>query len=97
MEYTAFVYKNANDLTSKEEWTAFFDRAREAGIYRGGYALGIHYKIGNFEIDELTDAISGYMHLEADDLEQVMALLRTHPIVAKGGSISLCEIPKKFD
>jgi len=97
MEYAAFVYKNAKELTSKEEWTEFFDRARETGMYRGGYALGIHYKIGNFAIDELTDSISGYLHLEADELEKVIALLRTHPVVAKGGSISLCEVPKKFD
>ena len=90
MQYIAFVYKNTREITTAEEWQDFFLRARAAGIFAGGGAIGPNYRLGNREIPDLSEDISGFMRFEAEDLEELAKLLDSHPVVRKGGSIALC-------
>jgi len=94
MHYIAFVYKNTREPTTAEEWQDFFARARAAGIFRGGGAIGITYRLGDPEIPDLSDDISGFMRFETEALGELTELLDSHPVVRKGGSIALCEVPK---
>lgn len=94
MKYIAFVYKNTTTHTTAEEWQAFFDQARASGLFSGGGGFGVNYRLGNPQIDDLTEKVSGFLLFDGDDLAAVAELLESHPVVVKGGSIALCEMPK---
>ena len=38
--------------------------------------------------------IGGHMRFNAHDLEEILTLLHSHPVVVNGGTVEVCELPK---
>lgn len=94
MEYIIFIHKNTDTPTTDDQWNTFFTTARQSGLFKGGSAIGERYAIGTKEVTPITRTVGGYMRFDADSLEELQALLETHPVVVNGGTVEICEMPK---
>ncbi len=93
-QYILFIHDNTESDPTLKEWGEFLDAARKSGLFKGGSAIGERITIGNAETAKSSDHIGGYMRFDAEDRQEVLALLQTHPVVVHGGSVELCEMPR---
>lgn len=94
MEYILFIHKNTESPVSKEEWSSFFNAARESGMFQGGSEIGKRILLGEKSATDITKYIGGFMRFESNNLEAVKELLNKHPVLINGGTLELCEMPK---
>lgn len=94
MQYLALIHKHTDSPTTDEEWERFFEAAKASGMFQGGSEIGKRYVVGRTPVIDVTDSVDGYMRFDSDDLEQLLALVNNHPVIAHGGTIELCEMPK---
>ena len=50
--------------------------------------------LGSQPVPAITDSVAGFMRFETDDKNALMQLLKLHPVLAHGGTLELCEMPK---
>ena len=94
MEYIAFMHRNTDTASTKEEWDRFFDLARMSGLFQGGSAIGKRSTIGDKGVPDVTNHVGGYMRFDSETPDELNELLRKHPTVLHGGRIEICEMPK---
>ncbi len=68
--------------------------AEESGMFRGGSAIGERVTIGDCRSRRSTEHVVGFMRFDSDDKERLLALVARHPVVVRGGSVELCELPR---
>ena len=93
MQYLLLIHGNSKTPPSSQDWSAFFERAKESGTFRGGSAIGAKQVIGTSASPIFSEHITGFMRFDCDDKQRVLDLLSHHPIVANGGTVELCEMP----
>jgi hypothetical protein len=94
-QYLLLIHDDAKSKASTEEWTQFFVAAKESGYFRGGSEIGERVIVGGDGVSaQPTSHIGGFMRFDADDKAKLLELLRHHPVVLRGGSVELCEMPK---
>jgi hypothetical protein len=93
MEYLLLIHNNATSRTAEAEWTEFIARARDSGTFRGGSELGSRELVGSDAPVPSSAHLGGFMRFETDNRTRLLDLLRSHPIVAHGGTVELCEMP----
>ena len=94
MEYLALIYNNTQMVTRPEQWEAFFERAKGSRVFKGGSALGSSLMFGDDSIESTEDKIVGFMRFDADNSDEVMELLKLHPVLLNGGTMELREMPR---
>ena len=94
MEYITFMHGNSDTSTSKDEWSKFFELANQSGLFRGGSAIGKRTIVGQKNVPDTTEHVKGYMRFDADSKDDLIQLLRKHPVAMHGGTIEVCELPK---
>jgi hypothetical protein len=92
-QYLVLIHSNAKSLATPEEWDQFFAAARQSGLFQGGSEVGKREVLGDTESAQSSAHIVGYMRFDADDKQQLLDLLKRHPVVLHGGSVDLCELP----
>ncbi|WP_428305878.1 hypothetical protein [Lacipirellula sp.] len=92
--YLLLIHGNARSDPSPAEWAAFFHTAEQSGLFRGGSAIGGRTILGDAANAQPSDHIVGYMRFDADDKQPLLDLLHTHPVIAHGGTVELCELPE---
>lgn len=93
-QYLLLVQGNLESRTTPEEWNAFFAAAEESGHFRGGSEIGRRTVLGNVATAQSTDHVVAYMRFDAEDRQQLLELLEKHPVIVRGGSAELCELPE---
>jgi hypothetical protein len=76
------------------EWDAFFESASASGIFSGGSEMGKREILGNGDPVGQSDHIVGYMRFDSENKQEVLELLKIHPVILSGGTVELCELPK---
>ena len=94
MEYILFIHNNSDSPVTKDQWDIFIAEANKIGIFRGGSEIANSTVVGNKNVSDITRDIGGFMRFESEDINNILDLLTKHPIVNKGGSVQLCEMPK---
>jgi len=94
MDYILFIHNNTVSRAAEEDWGRFFCRARASGIFVGGSEIGNRQMFGSQPVPAITDSVAGFMRFETDDKNALMQLLELHPVLAHGGTLELCEMPK---
>ena len=94
MDYIAFMHRNEQTPSDKEEWDHFFELAKESGLFRGGSAIGKRSIVGKEGVPDTTINIGGFMRFESQTLEELNKLLQHHPGVKHGGTVEVCELPR---
>ena len=92
--YLLLIHANPQTAPAPAEWSAFLQAAEQSGLFRGGSAIGGRTILGDAAIAHTSDHIVGYMRFDADDKQPLLDLLHTHPVIAHGGTIELCELPE---
>ena len=92
MQYLLLIHRGGGEIPAGE-WEAFFERARESGLFRGGSELGARWLIGAGSAGATTDHLAGFMRFDAEDRGSLLELLQAHPVVRHGGTVELCEMP----
>ena len=95
MEYIVFIHNNTDKETADEQWHSFFSLATDSGIFQGGSEIYNPLSIGNKTIPNITDNIAGFMRFETKDKNKLLTLLENHPVIIEGGSLEICEMPKR--
>lgn len=94
MQFIAFIHGNSDTTATTEQWSRFFEDAKDSGMFQGGSALGSRHAIGKKPVSDSTDTIVGFMRFDSDDLGRLMELLDRHPVIRHGGTIELREMPQ---
>lgn len=94
VQYLLLIHGSTQSDPTSEEWESFFEVARQSGIFRGGSELGDREIIGDHQGAKPSDHIVGFMRFDSEDKDQVLAVLKLHPIVVHGGCVELCAMPE---
>ena len=94
-QYLLLIHGNAKSAATEEEWGRFFALARESGLFVGGSEIGERVVVGDSDSLKSTDHVVGYMRFDSDEKQQILDLLKEHPVVRHGGSVELCELPRR--
>ena len=93
-QYLLLIHGNSTSAASAEEWEQFFHVASEGGLFKGGSEIGDRTVIGEPDTAKSTEHIVGFMRFDAEVKDSILRLLEQHPVVAHGGTVELCEMPK---
>ena len=93
-DYTPLIHKDTDTSPTSDEWNGFIKTAVESGMFKGGSAISARQKLGRKDVVDTTETIGGFMRFDAEDFDDLMALLNDHPVVKHGGTVELCEMPK---
>ncbi len=72
-------------------WNAYIKTLMASGLFRGGSALANGVCVDNSG-QEFDCSVNGFMRFEADDIDQVRALLTDNPLLLAGGKVELLEL-----
>lgn len=93
-EYILLMHSDTASAESGSDWDAYIGRLHEAGCFRGGSVIGAGQ---SFRKDGLPGPvaahISGFIRIEAADLEAARALLPGNPAFEAGGTVEIRELP----
>lgn len=93
MDYLLLIHNNADQSPTEEEWSGFFGKAMESGMFKGGSEFGASRMFGGESAGQLAPKLGGFMRFRADEPETLEELLAEHPVVRNGGSVELVELP----
>lgn len=94
MQYILLIQGNTKSEPTADEWHQFFTTAQQSGLFKGGSAIGYRSFIGDAKSAKPSNHIVGFMRFDSTDKQKLIDLLQKHPVVLRGGSIELCEMPK---
>lgn len=94
MQYLALIHNNADTTPTAAEWSRFIEAGTQAGLFRGGSAIGSRLSVGPKEVPDTAHSVGGFMRFDAQELGPLLQLLESHPVVRHGGTIELFEMPK---
>ena len=90
-----FLILNHDDGGGHRDWAPYLTKLREAGVLRGGSAIGRGACVRKNGPDEpITRHIVGFIRIEAADFETARALLAGHPLYEAGGLVEIRELPR---
>ena len=75
---------------SNGDWGSYIEKLAKSGMFRGGSSLGRGISASKGKIVEACQ-ITGFIHLEADSLQQARSLLAGNPLYEGGGRIEILE------
>ena len=93
-QYLLLIHRNAKRKPTPDDWEKFVTAAKASGLLRGGSELGDRLLVGDTQSVQPTSHIGGYMRFDAEEKSKLLELLQIHPVVAGGGTIELCEMPR---
>ena len=96
MQYILLIQGNVTSPSTSDEWETFFAAANKSGLFKGGSEIGKRTAIGDVRAARSTDHIVAYMRFDADDKQELLDLLKKHPVIVHGGSAELCEMPESL-
>jgi hypothetical protein len=94
MEYLALIHTNAGTAPTSAEWDRFIKAAVETGLFRGGSAIGVRRTVGTPGVADTSQQVGGFMRFDAEEPSELLRLLESHPVVVRGGTVELFEMPK---
>ena len=94
MQYIALIHNNTDSKPESIEWERFIAGAIETGMFKGGSAIGFRQTVGTKPVPATTRSAGGCMRFDSDDLAELRKQLDSHPVVMRGGTIELLEMPR---
>jgi len=97
-DYLLLMHSDAVDdhvAADEGRWTAYFEKLRASGLFDGGSSIGTGQcfrKAG--PAAPLSDSLSGFVRVRADDLEAARRFLVGNPVYDAGGTVEIRELPR---
>jgi hypothetical protein len=79
----------------RAEWAAYLAKLRDANAFQGGSSIGDGVCVAKSGLGRpLTRGVSGYIRINAIDLDAARALVSGNPVYEAGGTVEIRELPK---
>jgi len=94
-DYILFMHGDVSSQLSPELWETYLAGLRARGAFQGGSEIGLGEVVRKGgAAPAITRHLTGYIRVEAKDLEAAKALAAGNPVFEAGGSIEIRELPK---
>jgi hypothetical protein len=96
-DYIFLMHNDARDEERNhgDEWAAYFAKLRQAGAFQGGSAIGDGVCLSKTGTPPgITPQLAGYIHVQAESLNQARELVQGNPVFEAGGTVEIRELPK---
>ncbi len=94
-DYILLMHGDKVDRDTPEDWVTYLAGLTEAGVMRGGSAIGTGECMRRAGAAPLiTTHLNGFIRVEARDLEHVRELLAGNPVYEAGGTVEVRELPQ---
>ena len=98
-EYIFFMHSDISETEAAggnlPTWEQYFAALRSAGRFQGGSSIGAGECVSKSRRPkETTSHLSGYIRVQARDLDDAKALLEGNPVFEAGGTVEIRELPR---
>lgn len=92
-DYMFFMHDDARD--GENDWEPYLTKLKANGSFEGGSAIGngVCVRKGG-EVPSLTAHLTGYIRVNADDLDHARSLLAGNPHFEAGGTVEIRALPR---
>jgi hypothetical protein len=92
-----YIFLMHDDATADDEtsWDGYLRGLKESGVFEGGSVIGAGIcarKRG--AVPSITAHLTGYIRVNADDIEHARSLLAGNPHYEAGGTVEIRELPR---
>ncbi len=97
-DYILFMHDDAREspgVDTDAAWGSYLEALQKSGRFLGGSALGggkCHALSGTAK--EPTAHITGYLRVQADNIDDARAFLKGNPVFEAGGTVEIRELPR---
>ena len=98
-EYIFFMHSDVPEQEgaggNPATWEQYFAALRSAGRFQGGSSIGAGECVSKGRPPgQITSHLSGYIRVQARDLDDARALLQGNPVFEAGGTVEIRELPR---
>lgn len=97
-DYIFFMHNDGQDKGEANDdaaWEEYFAMLRASGRFSGGSAIGSGVCVSTSgQSKNITLHLSGYIRVQAEDLEDAKKLLEGNPVLESGGTVEIRELPR---
>ena len=96
-DYILLMHNDVPDgqSRSQHDWSAYFAKLREVGAFQGGSSIGGGACMTKSAASRpITAHISGYIRVQAPNLDAAQNLVLGNPVYEAGGTVEVRELPK---
>jgi len=94
-DFILLMHRDASAPVALALWPDYFAKLKGLGVFQGGSAIGpgaILRKDGTG--GEITNHLTGYIRIQAKDLNAARVLVIGNPVFESGGSVEIRELPQ---
>jgi hypothetical protein len=92
-----FIFLMHDDTTApvnEAVWEAYFGLLNRSGVFRGGSEIGQGVGVRkDGAAGPLASHITGFIRIEAADLQQARRMVEGNPVFEAGGTVEIRELP----
>jgi hypothetical protein len=90
-----FIFLMHGDAQAEGDWAPYLAKLRESGCFQGGSSIGGGVAVRKDGAARSTSAqLSGYIRVEARDLDHARTMLEGNPVYEGGGTVEIRELPR---
>lgn len=92
-EYIFLMHDDAN--ADVNAWQPYIGDLQQRGFFEGGSAIGDGICVRKRDaIPSVTTHLTGYIRVNAENLEQAKSLVAGNPLFEAGGTVEIRELPR---
>jgi len=78
-----------------DSWSTYLSTLRASGCFEGGSAIGAGICMRKSGVaPEVSGHLTGYIRIQAEDLEHAKSLVGGNPVFEAGGTVEIRELPR---
>ncbi len=95
-DYILFMHNDAQAAESDAAWEQYLGKLRSTGQFAGGSSIGSGECVAKSrQPPGITSHLSGYIRVQAENLEAAKKLLEGNPVFEAGGTVEIRELPRE--
>ena len=92
-EYIFLMHDDAE--ADEDAWQPYIGELQRRGVFEGGSAIGDGICVCKRDASaSITAHLTGYIRVNAENLEQAKSLLAGNPLFEAGGTVEIRELPR---
>jgi hypothetical protein len=92
-DYIFFMHDDASD--GENDWGPYLAKLKNGGSFEGGSAIGNGVCVRKSgAVPSLTAHLTGYIRVNADNLDHAKTMLAGNPHFESGGTVEIRELPR---
>ncbi len=94
-DYILFMHGDVSTKPTPGLWETYLAGLRATGAFQGGSEIGLGEVVRKRSAPPaITPHLTGYIRIEAKDMDAAKALVSGNPVFEAGGSVEIRELPQ---